>query len=88
MSKPICFFFAALTIGGAPRLAAQTAGQQPQVTIPRATVTRVVAVKVKSKGAGLLRPSASQRAPDASKMVVVIDAYGERRIARAKKPAR
>lgn len=88
MSKPISFLFAALSIGIAPNLGAQGAARQPEVRIPPAIVAHTVAIRPKSKGAGLTRPSASQRAPDPSTLVVVATPNGERRLARAKKRTR
>ena len=88
MSRPISLLFVALSLGIAPNLAAQGAGRQSQVAIPSATTARVAEVKPKRKGIGLPRPSASQRAPDPSALVVVTTSSGERRLARAKKKAR
>lgn len=88
MSKPIHLLCAALLIGIAPRLeaqAAQAARGQGQVTLPRASVARMVAVKKTTKGAALVRPSRSQRAPDPSKLVLVTGPNGERRYARSAK---
>lgn len=85
MSKPICFLLAALSIGLAPSLGAQATGRQNQVTVPQGTLARTVAIKSKSKGTVIPRPSASQRAPDPSTMVVVLGPNGERRVLRAKK---
>ena len=87
MLKPIQLLFAALLIGIAPTLGAQAAGRQSQVKLPQATVARMVAVKKKAKGANLPHPSASQRAPDPSRLVLVIGPGGERRYAR-RKPTR
>jgi hypothetical protein len=84
MSKSFFIAFAALLLGVAPRLEAQAAGGQPNVAIPPAGVARMVAMKAKTKGTALRKPSASQRAPDPSTLTVVVGPNGERRLARAK----
>jgi hypothetical protein len=86
MSKPIHFLFAALFVGIAPKLGAQAVGREVQVTIPRATAARMVAVPKKAKGRDIPHPPASQRAPDRSKLTVVIGPDGVRRFARPVKP--
>jgi len=88
MSKPIRLLCAALLIGIAPKLEAQAAHAalvQGQVTLPRATAARMIAVKKTTKGAALVRPSRGQRAPDPSKLVLVMGPNGERRYARSAK---
>jgi hypothetical protein len=88
MSKPFFFLSAALLLGIAPRLEAQAAGGQAKVTLPVATVARIVAVKTiktRIKGATLRKPSASQRSPDPSTLIPVIGPNGERRFARPTK---
>jgi hypothetical protein len=85
MSKPILFVFVALSVGIAPRLAAQAPERQARVAVPPATVARTEVVKTKNKGTVIPRPSAQQRAPDPSKMVIVVGPNGERRVLRAKK---
>jgi YbbR domain-containing protein len=85
MSRLTPCLFAALLIGVAPKLGAQATPQQSQVTLPRATVSRMVTVKKKSKGSSYPRPSAAQRAASYSNLVVVIGPNGERRYARAPK---
>jgi hypothetical protein len=85
MSRLTPCLFAALLIGVAPKLGAQATPQQAQVTLPRATVARMMTVKKKSKGTAYLRPTAAQRAANYSNLIVVIGPNGERRYARAPK---
>jgi hypothetical protein len=85
MSKPICFLFAAVSLGFAPRLLAQAPGKQTQPAVTPAILAHSAEVIPKSKGRVFPKPSASQRAPDKSKLVVVTTASGERRLARPKK---
>jgi hypothetical protein len=87
MSKRTQFLFAALLIVIAPKLRAQTV-MQSQVALPRPTVAQMVAVKRTTKGTSYPRPTASQRAPDRSKLVVVVGPNGERRFARPAKPTK
>jgi hypothetical protein len=85
MSKSFFFLSAALLVGIAPKLEAQAAGSEARVAIPPAAVARMVAVKKPTtKGTTLRKPSASQRAPDPSTLVVEIGPNGERRLARPK----
>ena len=88
MSRLTPCLFAALLIGVAPKLGAQAAPQQSQVTLPRATVARMVAVQKKPKGSSYPRVSAAKRAASYSNLVVVIGPNGERRYARAAKPSK
>lgn len=85
MSKPFYFISAALLIGIAPTLGAQATSAPAQVRIPAAAVTRMIAVKAKPKGTAVPKPSASQRSPDPSTLVVVTGPNGEKRFARGKK---
>lgn len=88
MSRQTHCLLAALLIGVAPKLGAQATSQQSKVTLPGASVTRMVAVKKKPKGSSYPRPSASQRAASYSNLVVVIGPNGERRYARAPKSSK
>jgi hypothetical protein len=88
MSRLTPCLFAALLIGVAPELGAQATPQQAQVTLPRATVARMMTVKKKSKGTSYLRPTAAQRAANYSSLVVVVGPNGERRYARTAKPTK
>jgi hypothetical protein len=89
MSKPLFFLIAALSVGVAPRLAAQGPVGQPQATVSAATVDRMLAVKKpKTKAGAVRRPTATQRAR-AGKLVLVTMPNGERRMVRPdKKPSR
>lgn len=84
MSKSFYFLSAALLLGIAPKLGAQASAGHARVTIAPAAAARMVAVKAKPKGKALPKPSASQRAPDPSTLVVEIGPNGERRLARPK----
>ena len=88
MSRHTHCLLAALLIGIAPKLGAQATPQQAQVSIPKGTVSRMVAVKKKSKGSSYPRPTAAQRAASYSNLVVVIGPNGERRYARTAKPTK
>ena len=88
MSRLTPWLFAALLVGVAPKLGAQATPQQAQVSIPKGTVSRMVAVKKKSKGSSYPFPSAAQRAAAYSNLVVVIGPNGERRYARAPKSSK
>jgi hypothetical protein len=82
MSKSFYFLSAAFLVGIGPKLEAQAAGGEARVAIPPAAVARMLAVrKPKTKGTTLQKPSASQRAPDPSTLVVEIGPNGERRLA-------
>jgi hypothetical protein len=88
MSRLTPCLFAALLIGVSPELRAQATPQQAHVTLPPATVARMMTVKKKSKGTSYLRPTVAQRAANYSSLVVVIGPNGERRYARTAKPSK
>lgn len=85
MSKSFYFLSGALLLAIAPKLQAQATAGPAQVSVPAATVARMVAVKARPKGTAVPKPSASQRAPDPSTLAVVIGPNGERQLVRAKK---
>ena len=86
MSRLISVLVIALSSVAASSVSAQVAERQAEAKPDPVVLARMLAMKMPAKGKHVPQPTAAQRAPDPSTMVVVTLPNGERRLARAKKP--